>query len=185
MDTFKVGDLVECVSKDPLTSRLHNGNLYTITRIANGFCCVWDEYGDESGWYPHRFKKVGQPTAGINPKDAIGSLKPSLRFVPMAPIYMAGEAMADGAEKYGPFNWREQPVNGSVYFDAAQRHLNQWFHGNDRAEDSNVHHLAHAIACLLIILDAETQGTLNDDRPKIGKPLDDFIAANTKTKVAA
>jgi len=32
-----------------------------------------------------------------------------------------------------------------------------------------VHHLAGAMACCAIILDAEAQGTLNDNRPTKGK----------------
>ena len=35
------------------------------------------------------------------------------------------------------------------------------------AEDSGVHHLGHAIACLSIILDAEKHGVLEDDRPNV------------------
>jgi hypothetical protein len=40
-----------------------------------------------------------------------------------------------------------------------------WFNGEECAQDSGVHHLAHAMACLAILLDAKTCGKLNDDRP--------------------
>jgi len=189
---LKKGDVVICVDDSGYQDgRLRRGSEYTILSEPNipeyeeGLVGVrWDN-GKIGRNCQSRFTSPINRTqpqdkvAGINPKDAIGVKKPSLRFVPMAPVYMMGQAMADGGVKYGPFNWREQPVNASVYYDAALRHMTQWYLGNDRASDSNVHHLAHAMACMAILLDAESQNSLNDDRPKIGTPLDDFIAAHT------
>jgi hypothetical protein len=76
--------------------------------------------------------------------------------------------MSDGKAKYGPMNWREKRVTSSVYYNAAMRHLMAWWDGEDLAPDSGVHHLAHAMACLAIVLDAESVGKLNDDRPTPG-----------------
>jgi hypothetical protein len=52
-----------------------------------------------------------------------------------------------------------------VYIDACLRHVYDFYNGEDCAPDSKVKHLAHAIACLNIIIDAETVGLLVDDRP--------------------
>lgn len=117
--------------------------------------------------------------AGVNPKDAVGSLKPGLRNVPPGPLYWVALAFDDGARKYGAFNWRSNPVLASVYHDAAKRHIDAWFHGNDCAADSGTHHLAHAVACLLIVLDAQQQGALKDDRPPHNVPMDQILAALT------
>lgn len=117
--------------------------------------------------------------AGVNPKDAIAALKPGLRNLPAGPLYAVAGAFDDGARKYGAFNWRANPVLASVYHDAAKRHIDAWFHGTDRAVDSGKHHLAHAVACLLIVLDAQQQGSLRDDRPPHNVPLDQIIAAMT------
>lgn len=114
-----------------------------------------------------------------NPKTAIGTAKPSLSVVPPVGIYHMAQAMADGEQKYGLMNWREHRVSSSVYYDAAMRHLMAWHDGENQASDSGVHHLGHAMACLAIILDAESLGQLNDNRPKAGN-LPAFIAANTK-----
>lgn len=111
----------------------------------------------------------------INPKDLIGRTKPGLGNVPPGPLYEVARAFDDGARKYGAFNWREKSVLADVYHDACQRHLECWFHGRDRADDSKVHHLAHAIACLMILLDAEQQKTLGDNRPHHNVPLDDIL----------
>ena len=74
-------------------------------------------------------------------------------------------AMMDGAEKYGPYNWRKISVRASIYIDAAKRHLDAWFEGQECASDSKVHHLGHALACCAILLDAQACGRLIDDRP--------------------
>lgn len=79
------------------------------------------------------------------------------------------DAFADGAQKYGPANWRVDPVSASTYVNAALRHLFSWYDGERDATDSGCHHLGHAAACLAILLDAEAQGTLIDDRPTAGK----------------
>lgn len=107
-------------------------------------------------------------TDPANPKDRIGDLKPQLHLVPAALSIYASQAMANGAAKYGPFNWREHPVKAHVYIAAALRHLHSWYDGEDAAEDSGVHHLAHAAAGLAILLDAMATGNLIDDRPTAG-----------------
>lgn len=118
--------------------------------------------------------------AGVNPKDRIGVKKPNLHLVPSTAIVHCAKAMEDGAAKYGPYNWRENKVIASVYVSAAERHLRQWFDGEDEAEDSGQHHLAHAMACLAILLDAQEGENLKDDRPFPGKT-SELIKRLTKT----
>lgn len=115
--------------------------------------------------------------AGVNPTDVMGRMKPGLGNVPPGPLYAEARAFDAGAAKYGAFNWRGIPIKASVYHDACKRHLDQWFHGNDHAADSGVHHLAHAVACLLILLYAEQQQSLKDNRPPRNIPLDDILAS--------
>jgi hypothetical protein len=103
-----------------------------------------------------------------NPKTAVGATKVPLHLIPPAAKHMLAEAMANGAEKYGPYNWREKRVSMTVYIAAALRHIDALLDGEDVALDSGVHHGAHAMACMAIILDAMTIGKLNDDRPAKG-----------------
>lgn len=100
-----------------------------------------------------------------NPKTLLGLQKPSLAPIPPAALFHLGRAMSDGRRKYGLMNWREKTVSATIYYDAAMRHLLSWFDGEEVADDSKVHHLGHAMACLGIILDAQATGNLNDDRP--------------------
>jgi hypothetical protein len=95
----------------------------------------------------------------------MGAVKLPLDLVPPSATHFLAMAMADGAKKYGPYNWREHPISTSVYIGAAKRHIDAFWDGEDRAEDSGVHHIAHAMACLAIMMDALTLGKLNDNRP--------------------
>ncbi|MDI3307512.1 MAG: DUF5664 domain-containing protein [Acetobacteraceae bacterium] len=115
-----------------------------------------------------------------NPKTVLGIAKPALHVIPPVALIHLGQVMSDGARKYGPFNWREKRISFSVYFNAAMRHWLAAWDGEDVASDSKLLHLAHAMACGAILLDAMAQGTLNDDRPKIPGKTAELIAALTK-----
>ena len=104
----------------------------------------------------------------LNPKDRIGERKPPLHLIPPAAEIAEAVVMGLGARKYGPFNWRRTDVRASIYVAAARRHLAQWFDGQDNDPESGVSHLAHARACIGILLDALATGHLVDDRPLPG-----------------
>lgn len=138
-------------------------------------------------------KPTGQTSTGVgvvglgeNPKDRIGITKPPLHLVPPASKLHQAEAMRNGADKYGPYNWRENKVKATVYISAAQRHLDQWLDGEENAEDSGVHHLGHALACIGILLDAQETGNLVDDRPLPGAATKVIkkLTKNPETKIA-
>lgn len=103
-----------------------------------------------------------------NPKDLLGVKKAPLHLVPPALRIAAAPALADGARKYGAYNWREKKVKLSVYLAAMQRHIDAIWDGQDVAEDSGIDHFSHAIACLAIIVDARAIDMLVDDRPTPG-----------------
>lgn len=103
-----------------------------------------------------------------NPKTAIGATKVPLHLVPPSASHHLALAFKDGAAKYGPYNWRDHKVSASVYVSAAKRHIDAWWDGENLSADAKVEHLAHAMACMAIILDAASVGMLNDDRPTAG-----------------
>lgn len=105
----------------------------------------------------------------MNPKDVVGANKPNLSLVPQSANILEAVVMSLGATKYGSsYNWRHSPVKASVYVSAALRHLAQWNDGEDDDAESGVSHLAHARACLGILIDAQTVGSWIDDRPEAG-----------------
>jgi hypothetical protein len=103
-----------------------------------------------------------------NPKQAYGDLKIPVALVPPAAIIYTGLAFKEGARKYGPYNWREKSVEAMTYVNAAQRHLMSWADGEEIDPDSGNPHLAHALACLAILVDCIETGNLLDNRPPAG-----------------
>jgi hypothetical protein len=104
-----------------------------------------------------------------NPKDLLGVKKVSTFVFPSAAHLHGSHAMMYGAKLYGPYNWREKKVKASIYLDALERHVTSWKEGEEVAQDSGVHHLGHALACIAIIIDAMETGNLLDDRPPHGE----------------
>lgn len=101
-----------------------------------------------------------------NPKTLYGIVKPGFHHTPYIPLMEYSLVHQMGAMKYGPFNWRDDPVSISTYLDAAERHIAKYRAGMQLASDSGLHELAHAMTCLSIVIDAEYHGTLIDDRWK-------------------
>jgi hypothetical protein len=118
----------------------------------------------------------------MNPKDAIGSNKVNLGLLP--PVALMHQAMAhmDGAGKYGEFNWREQPIQASIYVTAALRHIMLWASGQENASDSGVHHLGHVGGCINILMDAQAHDCLLDDRQKSQATIDLLEKLNVQCK---
>lgn len=107
---------------------------------------------------------MGQPLPGLNPKDAIGSNKLPLHLWPETATMLGCLGLLDGMLKYGRSNFRHVDILASLYVDAARRHLAAWFEGEDDDPDSGLPHLAHALASLAILVDAQAAGRLIDDR---------------------
>jgi hypothetical protein len=77
--------------------------------------------------------------------------------------------MGLGAQKYGPYNWRDSSVAATVYLAAGQRHIAAFLDGENTDPESGASHLAHAAACMGILIDAFATGNVVDDRPKPGR----------------
>lgn len=124
-----------------------------------------------------------------NPKTAAGMKKPDISVVPPAGILHLATAMMNGANKYGPFNWRDKPISTRPYIAAAMRHLMAYLDGEEYSADTveaglPVHHLGHVMACCAILLDArEIEGGLNDNRPTVPGPAGRMIEKYNKESV--
>lgn len=116
-----------------------------------------------------------------NPKTPFGLAKPGLTCVPFGPLFEVGRVMEFGAAKYGPMNWRIDPVTASTYINAALRHIMEAWDTRPDDPETGCSHLAHAVANLLIVMDAEMQGTLLIDVPVPG-PTNRIITNLTKQK---
>jgi len=115
-----------------------------------------------------------------NPKDFIGSDKLPFHLFPFTAIIYGTLALLDGALKYGRTNWRAAGVRASIYYDACLRHLTKWFEGEIIDPDSKLPHLAHALACIAILIDAIEVNKLKDDRMYKGESYLRLIKKMTK-----
>ena len=61
-----------------------------------------------------------------NPKTLLGVTKVPMHLVPPSAKIALAEAFADGARKYGPYNWREKKVSASIYIAASHGCLVGW-----------------------------------------------------------
>lgn len=104
-------------------------------------------------------------TKDTNPKDAAATTRIDLSLFPASARAYGALAMTEGDLKYGGFNYREVGVLASIYYAANGRHMDKWFNGQWADPKTRVPHLANALACTAVLIDAHVQGNLNDDRP--------------------
>ncbi len=100
-----------------------------------------------------------------NPKDAISDSKlPMFLVSPFVKMYYA-IAMFLGGVKYGYWNYRGVGARASVYLSALERHIDAYKEGQELDPVDGTPHLANALACIGILIDAKHSGKLTDDRP--------------------
>jgi hypothetical protein len=100
-----------------------------------------------------------------NPKDKMAITRLDLSLLPATARAYGALAMTEGDLKYGGYNYRTAGVKASVYYAAANRHLDKWFNGEWADQETGVPHLASALACVGVLIDAIECEKLNDDRP--------------------
>ena len=62
-----------------------------------------------------------------------------------------------GAQKYERDNWQKVPDSKRRYFDAMQRHVWAWKQGEQMDPESGIHHLAHAMCCLMFLYEHDVK----------------------------
>lgn len=98
----------------------------------------------------------------------MGDRKIQLQLVPPSVKIAIANGLVEGAEKYGSWNWRDQPVQIMTYVGSLERHLASWVEGEEIDPDGmGKTHLEGAICSLAIIIDAISCGSAIDDRPTV------------------
>jgi len=100
-----------------------------------------------------------------NAKDRAATHRLDLSLFPETAVAYGALAMTEGDSKYGGFNYRDGGVLASIYYAACKRHLAKWFNGEEDDPKTKVPHIASALACIAVIIDAKECGVLKDDRP--------------------
>jgi len=116
----------------------------------------YDEYGRED-----IIGAVGSNTDTITIPGANGDTQPIGRkydggkleygLLPPFALEETVKVLTFGAQKYERDNWQKVPDSKRRYFDALQRHLWAWKKGEQNDQESGIHHLAHAMCCLMFL----------------------------------
>lgn len=88
--------------------------------------------------------------------------KPQLSLIPTRAKAELARVLKYGVDKYGRNNW-EKCDDKLRYIDAALRHIDSYIEGTIFDYESGYHHLAHAIASLMFIVELEKRYNLNDN----------------------
>ena len=94
--------------------------------------------------------------------------KPKLALLPAISVVEVGKVFTFGANKYGENNWRGG-FKWTRLISACLRHVFAFLRGEDLDEESGLSHIAHAAACLLMLLELYYTRKDLDDRHKYEK----------------
>lgn len=86
------------------------------------------------------------------------SEKPELYLLPPKALLEIGKVLSFGASKYAPDNWKKVPNLENRYTSAALRHILADMAGEVQDSETGLDHLAHAMCCLLFILEHRLNG---------------------------
>lgn len=81
--------------------------------------------------------------------------KPRWDLLPFKGLAGVVDVLTHGAKKYTPENWRKVEGWEWRYLGAALRHLSAWKGGEKIDPESGLPHLAHAVCCLLFMLELD------------------------------
>ena len=103
--------------------------------------------------------------------------KPRFEMLPPDALEAVALTMNSGCEKYGDRNWEKGMQYGRV-FGAMMRHAWAYWRGENLDKDSGLPHLAHAGACVLMLLayqlregkEVYADPVAKDNRCKISNP---------------
>jgi hypothetical protein len=83
--------------------------------------------------------------------------KPQYGLLPPLALRATVDVLTFGAAKYEPDNWKHVPDSKRRYFDALQRHLWAYKEGEVIDPESSMHHLAHAMCCLMFLYEHDVK----------------------------
>lgn len=88
--------------------------------------------------------------------------KPDYSLIPPNALEDTVKVLTMGAKKYDRENWRQLEDLDNRYFAAAQRHLWSWKKGERFDGESGISHLAHALCCIMFILEKEHENSVHN-----------------------
>lgn len=96
--------------------------------------------------------------------------KPKLSLISPIAMFKLAQVMTDGEKEYDTHNWRGG-FDWTRITDAALRHIEAWNAGMDKDPNSGRSNLAHAMACIMMLLEFEETHKELDDRYKLSEEI--------------
>jgi hypothetical protein len=81
--------------------------------------------------------------------------KPDYSLIPPNALDDVAKALTFGAKIYDRHNWKQVKNAKTRYFAACMRHMWKRFRGQLKDPESGLDHCAHAIVCIMFILELE------------------------------
>lgn len=149
---FELGEVIKLHSDDGDDTP----DFKSVTRDRCRYCTMdlEVEYMGEDGcedMLPHYVEQVKQSTEteqGV--KYDSGKLEYSL--IPKGVLTPIIRVLQQGCQKYSKDNWQHVNTPKERYYNALQRHINQWWEGEKYDVETGENHLAHAACCLMFLL---------------------------------
>lgn len=94
--------------------------------------------------------RIENPVIEQGRKDDSAKIRYSL--LPVGTVNQVVQVLEFGSKKYADNNWMKVPNANTRYYDAAMRHIDAWFNGDLKDDETGLHHLAHAICCLMFLM---------------------------------
>ena len=110
------------------------------------------------------FTHLKEGTLGFQVKAPIIVGTP-FHVLPWRVVFEMALGMMEGGRKYGRHNYRSMGVRASVYYDATERHLADYYAGKPVDRESGLSHLSKALSSAQVLLDSMVMGNWVDDRP--------------------
>jgi hypothetical protein len=101
-------------------------------------------------------------------------------LVPPLALKSLVEVLTFGAQKYERDNWQKVPDSKRRYFDALQRHVWSWKEGEKFDAESGLHHLAHAMCCLMFLYEHDVKYSKYDGEDIAKVMVDEY---NSRSKL--
>ena len=125
---------------------------------------IYDEFDHERPGFPLDPVKASQ-TATTGGRKFDGN-KLEYGLLPPYALQETVKVLTFGAQKYERDNWKKVPDSKRRYFDAMQRHIWAWKQGEQMDPESGLHHLAHAMCCLMFLYEHDIIYSVNNDEVK-------------------
>ena len=138
----------------------------------------------EAPYHPG-YEDVGYETLQCEPRtETIGRKfdggKLEYGLLPPLALKEVVKVLTFGAQKYERDNWQKVPDSKRRYFDALQRHTWAWKEGEKLDPESGIHHLAHAMCCLMFLYEHDVKYSKYDGEDIAKVMVDEY---NSRSKL--